>query len=129
MTETFCQTAELAGMEFDFTGEVEFHYEDNSFSHEFGIERCGQYEVDQIDWADFDCDERAICADYLRDERRDGRKLSRKRFRKVLRQRVNMVHAALANADLDNLFDMSELDDMANEAGNNYDNEPEPNYD
>lgn len=110
MTETFCQTAELAGMEFDFTGEFEFHYEDNSFSHEFGIERCGQYEVDQIDWADFDCDERAICADYLRDECRN---LSRKRFRKVLRQRVRMVHAALANADLDNLFDISDLEDIA----------------
>lgn len=118
MTANIYGTTELAGMEFDLQGEFEYEYEDTSFDHEFGTERCGHFIVTEILWADFDCDECEVCANYLRDERYDGRQLSRKRARKVLRQYVRRAHHALANADLENVFDNDRMHEIANEQGN-----------
>jgi hypothetical protein len=113
MTADITGTATVAGMEFDLKGEFSYHYENHSFSHEFGTEKCGQYEVDEVEWVDFDGDPMLTCSDYLKYEMCDGRRLSRKRFRHVVRQRVRA-----ACKDLEQLhepFNQDKMFEIAND--------------
>ena len=114
MSLTHCENIELAGMEFDITAEFNAEYVDDSFSHEFGIERCGHWEVTDIEYADFDCDPAAVCADYIRDAYPLA---SRKRMRKMIRQRVRLASRALENSDLIEMLDTDSMEEQASENG------------
>lgn len=115
MTADITGSAIIAGMEFDLKGEFSYHYEDHSFDHEFGTERCGQFEVDEVDWVDFDGDPIPVCRDYIKAEIQDGRRLSRKRFRHALRQRVRLAYRDLEQ--LHEPFNEQRMLDVAAEKG------------
>lgn len=110
MSLTHCENIELAGMEFDITAEFLAEYVDDSFSHEFGIERCGHWEITDIEDADFDCDPAEVCAGYVRDVYPLA---SRKRFRKMVRQRVRSAYRALDAADLIEILDTDSMEEQA----------------
>jgi hypothetical protein len=110
MSLTHCENIELAGMEFDITAEFLAEYVDDSFSHEFGIEKCGHWEVTEIEYADFDCDPAEVCTDYIRDAYPF---VSRKRLRKMVRQRVRAAVRALDSADLMEILDVDSMEEQA----------------
>ena len=96
-------------------------YADDSFSHAFGVERCGQWEIEEISGVEPDCDlrERVVEAFHAR-----GIIHQNHRFKKRVKYLIRQILRELERTAPEQLFTESEK-----EAATDRDScEPEPDY-
>ena len=113
-------TTILHGVEIEVMSECDVRWEDDSFDHEFGTERCGHPEVETIDPVEMDLGSytlRQIVLSQMADESHPHR-------RRLFLKRCRRIRRAVAALDPDKFWTEKQLDEVAHEW-----EPPKPDYD
>ena len=99
-------TVEVLGMDIPIVGDAEIIYVDGSFSHEFGIERIGSWEVQKVT--------DVVVDGYVRDSVVEdlhslGYTKHNRRFKKNMRRLVSLIDRVVTGLDY-NAFSESEIE-------------------
>ena len=111
-SQTITATARLAGLDFDVFSEFDKTWVDDSFSHEFGVEKCGHDEIETIypvTLSDPD-DPRLFVVDQL-SRRHPARN---RRYKKRVRQWLRKIDHELAALDPESFYSYQDLDNALN---------------
>lgn len=115
----------VCGVMLDVEAECSITYIDDSFSHEFGVEKCGHWEIESI---------YNLCCLDIRDSvlaelKNRGLHNHNRRFKKQLRQLIRRVEKALNSLDPDDIFSESAKDAAVETACNQEPDYGEPDRD
>ena len=107
-SQTITATARLAGLDFDVFSEFDTTYVDDSFSHEFGVEKCGHDEIETVYPVTLSdpSDPRLFVVDQLA-RRHPARN---RRHKKRVRQWLHRIESELSVIDQDSFWSYKELD-------------------
>lgn len=103
---------EIGGMEIPIVGEAEIIYENRDFSHEFGVERDGSFEVESVNDIHVDGDTRELVVDMMH---RLSHTNHNRRFKKSVRRRVNKINSYVAGLDYE-AFSKDEIERAISDA-------------
>ena len=115
-SQTITATARLAGLDFDVFSEFDKTWVDDSFSHEFGVEKCGHDEIETVypvTLADPDDPRLFVTEELARHSPHRNR-----RYKKRVRQWLRKIDAELAALDPDSFYSRRELDSALDNARN-----------
>ena len=100
--------ARLAGLDFDVFSEFDTTWEDDSFSHEFGYEKCGHDEIDTIEPISLaDPDDPRL---FVTEELRQRHPTRNRRHKKRIRQWLHKIETELAALDESRFWNSRQLD-------------------
>jgi hypothetical protein len=113
-------TANFRGIEVPLIGAADIRYDDRSFSHEFGVEHDGSWEVENVDFINVDGKPLALVIESFHDiGLTNHNRRFRKNARKLAKQMINFVNTLDYSA-----FSKDEQERAISEA----DTQPEPDY-
>lgn len=103
----------INGVLIDIEAECSVVCVDDSFSHAFGVEKCGHWEVDEIQNVKLSDDLKALIQAELKNR---GITKCNRRFKKRVRQLENTINRTLAGLDPDNVFSEATINAAIEEA-------------
>ena len=107
-SQTITATARLAGLDFDVCSEFDTIWEDDSFSHEFGYEKCGYDEIDTIEPISLaDPDDPRL---FVTEELHQRHPTRNRRHKKRIRQWLHKIETELAALDESRFWNSQQLD-------------------
>lgn len=113
----------VCGVYIELEAECTVHYEDDSFSHAFGVEKCGHWEIDEIfGLQPSDCVRTAVLDEF----RARGYTNHNRRFKKRVRQLEHAIEATLDKLDPNEVFSEGAKDSAVEKAADTEPDYPEP---